>query len=188
VINALWYLGRGTGVVALVLLTVSVTLGIATRSGRAAPGLPRFAVAELHRNASLLATVFLVLHVGSLLFDPYAQLRLADLVLPFDGRYRPFWLGLGTLGLDLIAALVVTSLLRHRIGRRTWRAVHWAAYLTWPFALAHALGEGSDGRTIWFLAVAGICFTAAAIALAWRLSAEFAERRTASVPIPEVRS
>ncbi|TDV57204.1 ferric reductase-like transmembrane domain-containing protein [Actinophytocola oryzae] len=177
--DALWYLGRGSGVVALVLLTVSVTLGIGTRSGRPAPWLPRFAVAALHRNTSLLAAVFLVLHVVLLLFDPYAQLAVVDTVFPFLAGYAPFWVGLGTLTLDLLAAVVVTSLLRHRIGHRTWRAIHWSAYVSWPVALVHALGAGSDAGTVWFLVLAGVCSVVVACALSWRLSTSFTEH-----PIP----
>ena len=135
--EALWYLGRGSGLCSLVLLTVVVALGIGNRSGRELFGLPRFAVALVHRNAALLSVAFLAMHVTTLLFDPYAQLTLVDLVLPFAGTYRPFWLGLGTLALDLVAALVVTSLLRQRLGRRSWKAVHWLAYAAWPVALLH---------------------------------------------------
>lgn len=175
--DALWYLGRGTGVVSLLLLTVSTVLGIGTRSGRPAPWLPRFAVAALHRNTSLLATVFLVVHVVTLLFDPYAQLDVLDTVFPFLAGYAPFWVGLGTLTLDLMAALVVTSLLRHRIGHRTWRAIHWTAYASWPIALVHALGSGSDAGSMWFLVLAGASAVAVAGAVFWRLSANFAERR-----------
>jgi sulfoxide reductase heme-binding subunit YedZ len=178
--DTLWYLGRGTGVVTLLLLTVTMVLGIGTRSGRPAPWLPRFAVAALHRNTSLLATVFLVLHVVSLLFDPYAQLTVLDTVFPFLAGYAPFWVGLGTVTLDLMAALVVTSLLRHRIGHRTWRAIHWTAYASWPIALVHALGSGTDAGTGWFLVLAGACSVAVAGTVFWRLSANFAEhnRRT----------
>ncbi|KAA9153624.1 hypothetical protein FPZ12_034155 [Amycolatopsis acidicola] len=184
--QALWDFGRGSGVVALVLLTLSMVLGIATRSGRPAPWLPRFAVAETHRNTSLLATVFLVLHVGLLLFDPYAQLRIFDLVFPFVGNYRPFWQGLGTVALDLMIALVVTSLLRTRIGLRTWRGIHWAAYGLWPIALVHALGTGTDSFSAWFLVLAIVCVAAVLGALGWRLSARFTERR-AVAPTMEVR-
>lgn len=176
--EALWDFGRGTGVVALVLVTASVVLGIATRSGRPAPWLPRFAVTQVHRNASLLSVVFLALHVGLLLFDPYAQLRVFDLILPFAGDYRPFWQGLGTVALDLLAALVVTSLLRHRIGRRTWRAIHWLSYAMWPIALAHALGAGTDAFSVWFLALAAGCAAAVLGSLCWRFSARFTESRT----------
>jgi sulfoxide reductase heme-binding subunit YedZ len=180
--SALWYVGRGTGVASLLLLTVVVALGIATRSGRAVLGLPRFAVAAVHRTASLTAVVFLLIHVGSLYFDPYAQLRLVDFVLPFTGAYRPFWLGLGTVGLDLIAALVVTSLLRHRIGLRTWRAVHWLAYLSWPVALSHALGNGTDNGTWWLRGLAATCTLAVLGAVGWRVSERFQEYGDTRVP------
>ncbi|WP_236793693.1 ferric reductase-like transmembrane domain-containing protein [Amycolatopsis sp. GM8] len=171
--TALWDFGRGTGVVALVLLTVSTVLGIATRSGRPAPWLPRFAITEVHRNVSLLATVFVALHVVLLLFDPYAMLRLFDLVVPFAGNYRPFWQGLGTLALDILLVIVVTSLLRHRLGHRTWRAIHWTAYGLWPVGFAHALGTGTDAFSTWFLALAVVCAAAVIGALSWRLSTRF---------------
>jgi sulfoxide reductase heme-binding subunit YedZ len=167
--SALWYLGRGTGVTALVLFTLAVALGVAVRSGRPAAGLPRFGVHQLHRSASLLATSLLAVHVTALLFDPYAQLRLLDLVLPFAGGYRPLWLGLGTLALDLVVAIVVTSLLRERIGRRAWRALHWATYGMWPLALLHALGTGTDGSTPWLRGIAVACVLSVAAAVGWRL-------------------
>jgi methionine sulfoxide reductase heme-binding subunit len=185
--NALWYLGRGTGTVSLMLLTIVVALGIGSRSGRPVFGLPRFAVTVVHRNASLLAVVLLVIHVTTLLFDPYAQLRLMDLVLPFAGAYRPFWLGLGTLGFDLVLALVATSLLRHRLGRRAWRAVHWLAYLAWPVALLHALGTGTDSHTSWLLVIAGACVAVAGASLTWRMSASFSEKKTTTRSMEYVR-
>lgn len=173
---ALWYFGRGTGVVSLVLLTVVVALGIGARSGRTAFDLPRFAVSLLHRNAALLAVVLLVGHVVSLYFDPYAQLHLVDLAVPFLGGYRPFWLGLGTLGLDLLLAIVVTSLLRHRLGAGAWRAVHWFAYLCWPVALMHGLGTGTDNGTGWLWTVAALCAATVVAAVVWRLLPTFGGR------------
>ncbi|MDR6324642.1 ferric reductase-like transmembrane domain-containing protein [Actinoplanes couchii] len=151
--DILWYFARGTGVVSLVLLTVVVALGVGARSGRTAFGLPRFAVNLLHRNAALLSVLFLAGHVIALLFDSYANLDPIDLVVPFVGSYRPFWLGLGTVALDLLAAIVITSLLRHRLGARTWRIVHWLAYLSWPIALptgwarAATTAPGGCGRS-----------------------------------------
>ena len=99
--NALWYLGRGTGVSALVLLTLVMILGIVVRSGRPLPGLPRFAVGTIHRTTSLSAVAFMALHITTLFFDPYAQLRIVDLVFPFIGKYRPFWQGMGRSRLSL---------------------------------------------------------------------------------------
>src|SRR5205823_9506289 len=150
-------------------------LGIGTRSGRPLAGLPRFAVAGLHRSASLLVVALLAVHVTTLLFDPYAMLKPLDLVVPFTAAYRPLWVGLGTVGLNLIAALVITSLLRHRIGLRGWRAVHWAAYAAWPAALLHALGSGTDAGALWLRAMAAVCVLAVGAAVAWRCSAGFAE-------------
>jgi sulfoxide reductase heme-binding subunit YedZ len=175
--DALWYLGRGTGITALVLLTVVVALGIGNRSGRAILGLPRFAVALVHRNAALLAVVLLASHVTTLLFDPYAELKLVDLVLPFAGTYRPFWLGLGTLAFDLVIALVATSLLRQHLGRRAWKAVHWLAYAAWPVALLHSLGNGTDAGDRWLQLVAGLCTATVLGAIAWRCTDSFVEKR-----------
>jgi methionine sulfoxide reductase heme-binding subunit len=168
--NALWYLARGSGVSALVLLSVVVVLGIVTRAGRSVPGLPRFAVAAVHRTTSLTAVLFLAVHITTLLLDPYAQLRLVDVVVPFGGAYRPLWQGLGTVAVDLIALLVVSSLLRDRIGLRVWRVIHWAAYLCWPVAVLHAIGNGSDRGSGWLLMVVGVCVAAVAGAAVWRVA------------------
>lgn len=167
--DSLWALGRGSGIAALVLFSLSVVLGILTRSGRPAVGLPRFGIATVHRNVSLLATGFLGIHIVSLFFDPYAQLKVVDAVFPFLGAYRPFWLGLGTLALDLLLAVVVTALLRHRIGPRAFRAVHWGAYAMWPIAVVHAIGTGTDATSPVFLTITGVCVVAVAVAVGCRL-------------------
>ncbi|GAB3409795.1 hypothetical protein GCM10027515_29100 [Schumannella luteola] len=171
--EALWALGRATGAIGLLLMTGSVVLGILTRSGRPAIGLPRFGVATLHRNVGILATAFIAIHVVSLLFDPYAQLKLVDLVVPFLGEYRPFWLGLGTVAIDLMLAVTITALLRRRIGARAFRAVHLSTYALWPIALAHGLGTGTDALTPWMIALTVVCVGAVVAALVWRLSARF---------------
>lgn len=177
--TALWVIGRGTGVAAVVLLTASVLLGTITRGGRPLPGLPRFAVQLVHRDVSLASTVLVVVHVATLLLDTEAELRLLDTVVPFAGSYRWSWLGLGTLAVDLLVVLVVTALLRRVIGPRVFRAVHWAAYAMWPLALAHAVGTGTDGTSVWFLVIAGVCFAAVAGAVVWRCTARPTEFPTA---------
>lgn len=174
-VDALWYLGRGTGVVSLVLLTATVVLGVATRSGRPAVGLPRFGVAALHRSTSLMAVLCLIVHVGSLLLDPYAQLSLVDLVVPFQGADRPLWLGFGTLSLDLLLVVVATSLLRTRLPVRVWRWLHLSAYAAWPVAVAHGLGNGTDGSELWFRIVAATCVALVGTAVVWRLTDRFPE-------------
>lgn len=173
---ALWALGRGTGVVALVMFTLSLVLGVVARSGRPLPGLGRFGVADLHRTAALTGTGLVLAHVVTLMFDPYAQLRLVDAVLPFLGSYRPVWLGLGTLAFDVLAVVTVVSLLRHRVGPRVFRAVHYGTYVLWPVALFHSLGTGTDAGSRWMTAVAASCAAAVAAAMAWRILPGYADR------------
>ncbi|MGX9792349.1 ferric reductase-like transmembrane domain-containing protein [Mycobacterium sp. MMS18-G62] len=173
--EALWALGRGTGITALAFLTISMALGIATRSGRSLIALPRFAVADVHRFAALAGTLLVVLHMALLFLDPYAQLRLIDFVVPFLGAYRPLWQGLGTLAFDVLVVVTLTSLLRHRLGVRAFRVVHWISYALWPIALAHALGNGTDADRGWFLIFAGCCAAIVAAAVVWRLRANYFE-------------
>jgi predicted ferric reductase len=134
--RALWYLTRGFGLVALILLTVTMVLGLTQAVRFARPGWPRFVVSALHKNASLVALVLLVIHIVTSLLDTYAPIRIVDVFIPFVSQYRPVWLGLGALSLDLLIAVLVTSLLRERLGHRAWRAVHWAAFACWPLGQA----------------------------------------------------
>jgi len=169
--TALWYASRATGVVALVLLTAVALMGImVSRQGRL-PGLPRFATTSLHRSLALLAVVFIAIHVLTAIVDPFVTIGIAAVFIPFTSPYKPLWLGLGAVSLDIIVALVGTSLLRGRIGRRTWRAVHWLAYLCWPVALAHSIGSATDLRTGWLLSLTIGCCIAVVAAVAWRIIA-----------------
>jgi sulfoxide reductase heme-binding subunit YedZ len=167
---ALWYATRAFGVVALVLLTATVILGIAGTARFAAPGLPRVVTAGLHRNLSLLVLALVALHVLTTIADGYAPIGFASAVVPFDSAYRGFWLGLGTVAFDMLVAVALTSLLRDRLSYRAWRYVHWLAYACWPVALWHSLGTGTDSRVPWLLAIDTVCVAGVAGAVWWRLS------------------
>jgi sulfoxide reductase heme-binding subunit YedZ len=169
--SALWYATRGAGAVTLVLLTASVVLGIGEVRRWRPAGAPRFAVASLHRTLSLLALVVLVVHIVTTILDPFPRIGLLTAAIPFATNYRPLWMGLGTLASDLIVALIVTSLVRRRLGYRAWRGLHWLAYACWPVAVLHGLGTGSDAKTTWMLALTLGCVGAVVVALANRLAA-----------------
>ena len=173
----LWYLTRGSGLVCLVLLTASVVLGILTTIRASGPRWPRFLVAALHRNVSLFVMVVLVFHIAVAILDSYAPLGWLDAVLPLNSSYRPVWLGLGALSLDLLLAVIVTSLLRTRLGHRRWRAVHWASYASWLSAVVHGLGTGSDTKTPWVLVLTIACVVSVVAALAIRLVAGWPAHR-----------
>jgi ferric reductase like protein len=175
--SPLWYLSRGTGAVTMVLLSASVILGITgTLRWRPAARTPRFVVDGLHRNVSLLVVVLLAAHVVTSLLDPFAHLRVLDAVVPLASRYRPLWLGLGALALDLLIALIVTSVLRARLGLRVWRAVHWAAYACWPVAVLHGLGTGTDASSAWLQLLTAACVVGVVAALAARLLRDWPAR------------
>jgi predicted ferric reductase len=173
--DAMWAFGRVSGIVALVLLTASLLLGILTRSGRPLPGLPRFSISLIHRNIALLASVFLVFHVGSLLLDSYAKLNVVDIVVPFLGSYKPFWQGLGTVAVDLLIAIIITSLFRKRLGVRLFKTLHWLTYAMWPIALIHSIGNGTNGTSGWFLRFAIVSAALVLGAVIWRASSRFIE-------------
>jgi hypothetical protein len=173
--SAYWYLTRSTGTVALILLTLSVALGVANIRRLQSERVPRFVLDAVHRNVSLLAMVFLLIHIVTSVLDSFAHISVLDVVIPFTGTYRPLWLGLGALGFDLMAAVTITSLVRHRFGYRAWRITHWAAYASWPLALLHGLGTGSDTKAGWMLVIVAACVILTAVAVVARATAGWPE-------------
>jgi sulfoxide reductase heme-binding subunit YedZ len=166
-----WYLTRGAGTVAMLLLTASVALGIVDLSRWRSDRWPRFLTDALHRNVSMLALVMVAVHVITTVADGFAPIGLQDAIIPFLSPYRPLWLGLGALAFDLLLAVMVTSLLRRRLGYRAWRAVHFSAYACWPLAMLHGLGTGSDATSAWMLLLSALCLAAVLAAAAWRVTA-----------------
>jgi len=155
---------------ALILLTATVALGVATAAGASGPGIPRVVTGALHRNLSLLVLIFVAAHVLTTVLDSYTPIGLTAAFVPFSSSYRGFWLGLGAIAFDLLLAVTVTSLLRDRMSYRAWRAVHWLSYASWPVALWHGLGTGTDTRVPWLLALDALCAASVLGAAGWRLT------------------
>jgi len=165
----LWYATRGAGVVSLLLFTGVVLLGVLGAGRWQRPGWPRALTGGLHRNVALLSLVFLGIHVATAVLDPVAALGPVAALVPFASSYRPLWVGLGVIAVDVGIALVLTSELRKHIGVRAWRAIHWAAYAAWPLAVVHGIGAGTDGRTAWMIAIDVLCVGIVCGAVAWRI-------------------
>jgi sulfoxide reductase heme-binding subunit YedZ len=172
--TSLWYIARGTGFVAVIMLTASVVLGVLTTMRWSTHRWPRFVTATLHKNISLLSVVFLATHIVTTVLDPVSPVHLVNAIVPFTGSYRPLGVGLGVVAIDLLAALVITSVLRRHIGYRIWRAVHWSAYACWPFAVLHGLQAGSDASTPWARVVYLACAGSMLAAVGWRVAASIA--------------
>jgi sulfoxide reductase heme-binding subunit YedZ len=176
----LWYATRATGLMALVLLTISMALGLLSAVRFQRPAWPRFVTLGLHRNVSLLALAFTVAHVLTTVLDSFVNIPIQDAVIPFISSYRPLWTGLGAISFDLMIALIITSLLRTRMSYRAWQAVHWAAYLCWPVAVLHGLGTGTDTPVGWVLVLTAACVLVVAALTVWRLVRGWSARPLAS--------
>ena len=173
--STLWFLSRATGIVAFVLLTVTVVLGIVTSLRWQTRTIPRFVIEYVHRNVTVLVLALIVIHVATVVVDGFAPIGWIAAVIPFTSPYRPIWLSLGALGFDLLLAVAVTSWLRHRVGFRVWRFLHWSAYASWLVVLVHAFGTGTDTREGWALLIEGGCAAAVVVALWLRIGAEWGQ-------------
>lgn len=176
--NLVWYLMRGTGVVLLVLLTLSTVLGVLATARMGSRRWPRFATQALHRNVSLLSVALLAAHAVTAVVHGFVDIRWVDALVPFIGPYEPLWVGLGTLALDAVVLVVVTSLLRDRLDHRRWRLLHLLSYLAWAASVVHAIGIGTDATsTVWGLGVTVGCVAAVVVSVVVRLVTLAGERR-----------
>ena len=174
----LWYLMRASGLVALGLLSLTVVGGIVNVRRFATPRWPRPVTALLHRNVALLAVVFLAVHVATAALDSYVAVGWLAAVVPFTSGWDRLWVGLGTASVDLMIALVATSLLRARLTYRAWKAIHWLAYAAWPLALVHGWAAGTDRGTPWARGLFAVSLLSVAGAVVWRVGGRRSTRPT----------
>jgi sulfoxide reductase heme-binding subunit YedZ len=177
----LWYATRASGIVALLLLTVTMLLGLTTTTRARARNWPGFAQQEIHRRLSMIAMVFVGIHVLTSVLDTFVSISWVATVVPFTASYNPFWTGIGTVSLDLMVAVFVSSLLRSRMKPGTWRGLHWLAYACWPVALAHTFGMGTDAGESWVIGLGILCALSVGVALWWRLRTTAHQRQLGAV-------
>jgi methionine sulfoxide reductase heme-binding subunit len=180
-----WYTTRATGFVALILFTLVVSLGtfVANRIGGTYVG--RFELNELHRSITMVAMVFLVVHILTTLVDSYVPTGWFSAVVPLISKYEPVHVALGAVAFDLILAVWVSSLLKARIANRSWRFIHWFSWLALVSAIAHSFLTGTDSRSSWGLALGIACSAVALASALWRYFARPARAagRTALSPL-----
>lgn len=182
----LWYTTRASGIVALVLLTATMFLGILV-AGRAKSSLPAFARADIHRRLSIVTIAFLAMHVLTSVLDSFVNVGWPAVVLPFMSSYHRFWLALGTIGVDLFLAVAISSAFRQWISARTWRRLHWLAYLSWPVAVAHTLGMGTDTKLDWMLVLVAGCIASIVGVGLWRFTSGVRVRAALPVTMTTAR-
>jgi sulfoxide reductase heme-binding subunit YedZ len=163
-----WFVARGSGMIAYILLTATVVLGIAVSKHWRHAAAPRLVVDAAHRWATITFLAFTLVHTVTVWLDPFTHFGLRDIAVPFGSAYRTVWLGLGVLATELALALALSVLVRRFIGYRAWHALHLLTYLLFPMALLHSLGTGTDTTTEWATAIYAASFLAVAGALIWR--------------------
>ena len=182
----LWYVNRSSGLVLLVLLTLTVLLGTVSTRGEAGSRVPRFVLQSLHRNVGLLTMVLLGLHVITAVLDEYVDIRWWQALAPWQLHYEPVWLALGIVALDLLIAVVVTSLARRHLSLRAWWLVHMTTYAVWGLSLLHGIGIGTDSSAGWTRWLYVGCGALVAAAVVLRFAHRRGPARTLTPPLTPI--
>ncbi len=164
-----WYVARSAGIVAYLLLSTSVVVGV-LMSARAKLSWPRFAVEEVHRFLAILTGVFLALHGIALLADRVVPISIVQLVIPFQTTYRPLGVGLGVTSALLLLAVALSNLVRKRLPYGVWRRIHYVTIAVWLTATAHGLLSGTDRQDFWFIALVGVAVCTVGLAFLGRFA------------------
>jgi predicted ferric reductase len=149
-----WYLSRGTAIFSYLFLWLSLVLGISL-TGKVAKYFPgAFTANDLHQFISITGLAGGLLHGLLLMGDRYIHFSLIQVLLPFStANYRPFWVGIGQVGIYLWAILIGTFYLKKWIGYKSWRLIHLAGYLVFAGVMVHGITTGTDSGTPWMTAI-----------------------------------
>lgn len=181
----LWFLNRGTGIVLLVVLSVSLALGMVSTGASAGNRVPAFVPQNLHRNLSILGLALVLAHALTAVVDTFVDIRWWQALSPWGATYEPFWLGLGTVAFDLMLVVALSTAVKSRLSVRAWRRVHLLGYAAWPVAFVHGAGIGTDAGEAWARWIAAGCLTLVLAALVARLTRGL-RARGGPVRVPEL--
>jgi len=148
-----WYIVRGSGFVAYLLLTTGLVAGLLLSLRWRTNTWPRVLTEDVHQFLQLLALTFLAVHVASTLLDTFVHFTWYQVLIPFTRAYRVLWLGTGIIAMYLAVALALSIYVRRLIGYRVWRTLHYTGFAAWLLALGHGLATGSDTRATWAIVV-----------------------------------
>lgn len=174
-----WLASRASGVVALLLVTCSVLLGLTMATGLLRrPGVKRSLV-KYHEYLALTGLAAIAVHGATLLGDSWLKPGIAGVLIPFRMSYQPFFTGLGILAGYGVAILGLSFYARRRLGARRWRSIHRATSAVWAMGVIHALGAGTDASSRWFQVVMLGSAVPVLLLLAFRIFGGRAPARTA---------
>jgi methionine sulfoxide reductase heme-binding subunit len=165
-----WYAARAGGVVAYLLLSAGVVLGLSMSGKATFRRWPRFAVEDVHRFLGLATGTFIAVHIVAIAIDAYLPFSLASLLVPLLSAYRPVWVALGIVAAELLAALAVANHYRNTsLAYATWRRTHYLNFIVWTAATLHGLGSGTDRSAVWMLAIYAVAVATVVGLTMWRV-------------------
>lgn len=163
--HLLWITSRAAGTAALLVSSLAVAAGLAN-GGNWLRGETRRDLRPVHETLSLATLALVAIHGLALLGDRFIGFSVAEIAIPFASDYQRFWTGVGVLAFWVLLALAASYYFRARIGVRRWRVLHRFTALAWLAGIAHALGQGSDAGSAWFLVLSGVAVMPALALLA----------------------
>ena len=147
-----WLISRSSGVVALVLVAVSVLIGLTLAAGLGGPPQRRRALVAFHEQTALAGLIAIAIHGAALIGDGFLKPGITGITIPFVIDYRPVYVGTGIIGGYLAAFLGLSFYARKRIGGKRWRNLPRATPVVYVLGLIHTLGAGTDAQSSWLQA------------------------------------
>ena len=178
-----WLASRSAGIVAYLLLSLAVLIGLALALRAGSPRF-RLGLRAIHERVALLSLGAVAAHGLFLLADPWLKPGVTGVLVPFTTPYRPLWTGLGILAGYLAAGLSLTYYLRRRIGSRRWRLAHRFIPIAWAMAAVHVAGAGTDAVSLWLDVPLAVSAAMIVALLAERYSARRTVPRAAAATSP----
>lgn len=139
-----WIVARIAGLASFTTLAVAIGTGVALRTAVLDWLGTNRALKALHEFTTPLWLPLGAVHVITIVLDRTARLTALDVIVPFRVSYAPVAIGLGTLALDVLALVVLTSWVRRHMNQALWRWIHRLSYPGFAALFAHAVLSGSD--------------------------------------------
>lgn len=158
-----WGVIKAAGLTSYALIVVSIVLG-AFSYGSTVPAKIRGILLPAHQYAGWLGFLFGLLHGLVLTINEYQPFSLSEILIPFTADHHPVANGLGTIALYIIAAILISSDIMKKLGKKIWRSIHLLSYPLFLLSLIHGIVVGSDSKYSWaieFYASGAIIFAVA---------------------------
>ena len=167
-----WYITRAAAITAYLLLFFLIVMGEGMASGVVYGYITPVHAWIIHKYLAISFGIALLTHMISLLFDSFISFGIWDVLVPFHAVYKPFFVGLGTVGFYLTVLILVSSLFSRFQHSSWWRKLHFLVYPLFLIGLVHGLSTGTDSGSIFMLLLyvsTGIIF-GIVIFQRWKLS------------------